>query len=48
MSSLTQLIAQAKAKDPQMGADLEREIKALSARRAFGLNFERHLSLIHI
>ncbi len=42
MSSLTELIAQAKAKDPQMGADLEREIKALSARRAFGLNFERH------
>jgi adenine-specific DNA-methyltransferase len=42
VSSLTELIAQAKAKDPQMGADLEREIKALSARRAFGLNFERH------
>ncbi|WP_373506705.1 DNA methyltransferase [Thiocapsa sp.] len=42
MSSLTELLAQAKAKDPQMGADLEREIKALSARRAFGLNFERH------
>lgn len=42
MSSLTELIAQAKAKDPQMGADLEREIKALSERRAFGLNFERH------
>ncbi len=42
MSSLTELIARAKAKDPQMGADLEREIKALSARRAFGLNFERY------
>lgn len=42
MSSLTDLIAQAKAKDPQLGADLEREIQALSARRAFGLNFERH------
>ena len=25
-----------------MGADLEREIKGLSACRAFGLNFERH------
>jgi len=25
-----------------MGADLEREFKALSSRRAFGLNFERH------
>ena len=42
MSRLTDLIAQAKAKDPQLGADLEREIKALSSRRAFGLNFERH------
>ena len=42
MSRLTDLIAQNKAKDPQMGADLEREFKALSSRRAFGLNFERH------
>ncbi|BCA78919.1 DNA methyltransferase [Desulfuromonas sp. AOP6] len=42
MSRLTDLIAQAKAKDPQMGKDLEREFKALSSRLAFGLNFERH------
>ena len=42
MSRLTDLIAQAKAKDAQLGADLEREFKALSSRRAFGLNFERH------
>lgn len=42
MSRLTDLIAQAKAKDPQMGSDLEREFRALSSRRAFGLNFERH------
>jgi adenine-specific DNA-methyltransferase len=42
MSRLTDLIAEVKAKDSQMGADLEREIKALSSRRAFGLNFERH------
>ena len=42
MSRLTDLIAQAKAKDPQLGTDLEREFKALSSRRAFGLNFERH------
>ena len=42
MSRLTDLIAQAKAKDPQMGADLEREFKALSSRLPFGLNFERH------
>lgn len=42
MSRLTDLLAQAKAKDPQMGKDLEREFKALSSRRSFGLNFERH------
>ena len=42
MSRLTDLIAQAKAKDRQMGADLEREFKALSSRLPFGLNFERH------
>lgn len=42
MSRLTDLIAQAKAKDPQVGADLEREFKALSSRLPFGLNFERH------
>ena len=42
MSRLTDLIAQAKSKDPQMGADLEREFKVLSARQPFGLNFERH------
>lgn len=33
MSRLTDLIAQAKAKDPQLGADLEREFsKQLSTR----------------
>ncbi len=42
MSRLSDLIAQAKAKDPQMGADLEREFKELSSRRSFGLNFEKH------
>lgn len=42
MSRLTDLIAQARAKDPQIGADLEREFKALSSRLPFGLNFERH------
>ncbi len=42
MSRLTELIAQAKTKDPQLGADLEREFRALSSRRSFGLNFERH------
>ena len=42
MSRLTDLIAHAKAKDAQLGADLEREFKALSSRLPFGLNFERH------
>lgn len=42
MSRLTDLIAQAKAKDPKMGADLEREFRVLSSRLPFGLNFERH------
>ena len=42
MSRLSDLIAQAKSKDTQLGADLEREFKALSTRLPFGLNFERH------
>lgn len=42
MSRLTDLIAQAKTKDLALGHELEREFKVLSARRSFGLNFERH------
>jgi len=42
VSRLTDLIAQAKTKDPVLGADIEREFKALSSRLSFGLNFERH------
>lgn len=42
MSRLTDLIAQAKVKDPVLGADLEAEIRVLQERRPFGLNFERH------
>lgn len=42
MSRLTDLITKAKAEDPQLGADLEREFHALSSRLSFGLNFERH------
>ena len=42
MSRLTDLIAKTKAKEPQLGADLEREFRALSSRLSFGLNFERH------
>ncbi len=42
MSRLTDLIAQAKANNPELGKELEREFKVLSSRRSFGLNFERH------
>lgn len=42
MSRLTDLIAQAKAKDAALGNELDKEFRALSGRRAFGLNFERH------
>lgn len=42
MSRLTDLIAKAKAKDPQLGEDLNREFRVLSTRLPFGLNFERH------
>lgn len=42
MSRLTDLIASVKAKDPTLGADLDKEFKVLSTRLPFGLNFERH------
>ncbi len=42
MSRLTDLIAQVKARDQKLGADLDREFKVLSSRLPFGLNFERH------
>jgi len=42
VSRLTDLIARASAKDAALGEELEKEFKALSSRRAFGLNFERH------
>ncbi len=42
MSRLTELIRQAKEKDPALGTELEREYRTLAGRRAFGLNFERH------
>lgn len=42
MSRLTDLIRETKERDPDLGAELEREFSALSGRRAFGLNFERH------
>lgn len=42
MSRLTDLMRQLHAVDPQLGADLETEIRALTSRRNFGLVFERH------
>ncbi len=42
MSRLTDLLRQARQLDPQLGADLESEIAALTKRRTFGLVFERH------
>lgn len=43
MSRVSSLLRQVEAKDPQLAADLKREVEALSGRRAFGLNFERHI-----
>ena len=43
MSRLSNLIHQVETHDPQLAADLKREVEALSGRRAFGLNFERHI-----
>lgn len=43
MSRLTGLLRQVDALDPELCADLKREVEALSGRRAFGLNFERHI-----
>lgn len=42
VSRLTDLITRAKSQDQELGADLEREFKALASRLSFGLNFERH------
>ena len=43
MSRLSNLLRQVETQDPQLAADLKREMEALSGRRAFGLNFERHI-----
>ena len=42
-SRLSNLLRQVETQDPQLAADLKREVEALSGRRAFGLNFERHI-----
>ena len=43
MSTLSNLLRQVETLEPQLGVDLKREVEALSGRRAFGLNFERHI-----
>ena len=43
MSRLSNLLRQVETQDSQLAADLKREVEALSGRRAFGLNFERHI-----
>lgn len=42
MSRLSDLIHTVKQFDPQLGADLEREVSPLQERLPFGLNFEKH------
>lgn len=43
MSRLSDLLRQVEQQDPQLASDLAREVRALSQRRPFGLNFERHI-----
>ena len=43
MSRLSNLLQQVETQDSQLATDLKREMEALSGRRAFGLNFERHI-----
>lgn len=43
MSRLNDLLRDLRTREPALARDLEREVSALADRRAFGLNFERHL-----
>jgi len=43
MSRLSDLLRQVERKDRQLAEDLRSEFQQLSKRRAFGLNFERHI-----
>lgn len=43
MSRLNDLLRRLSTSDPSLAADLQREVDALADRRAFGLNFERHV-----
>ncbi|MEV4898149.1 DNA methyltransferase, partial [Nonomuraea sp. NPDC055795] len=42
MSTLRNLLQRVEQTNPQLATDLALEVKALSERRGFGLNFERH------
>lgn len=43
MSRLNDLLRELRNREPALARDLEREVTALNDRRAFGLNFERHV-----
>lgn len=43
VSRLNDLLRELRSREPVLAGDLEREIAALADRRAFGLNFERHV-----
>jgi adenine-specific DNA-methyltransferase len=43
LSRLTELISRVERKDPELAAELAAQIKTLTDRREFGLNFERHI-----
>lgn len=42
MARINDLLRQLEARDPAFAEEISREVRALSERRAFGLNFERH------
>lgn len=43
MSRLSDLLRELRTREPALARDFEREVSALADRRAFGLNFERHV-----
>lgn len=43
MSRLTELLARAQAKDPDLGRELAEEVRKVVDRRSFGLTFEHHV-----
>src|SRR6476659_3960992 len=43
LSRLNDLLRELRTREPALARDLQREVAALADRRAFGLNFERHV-----